>query len=469
MVSSTNRNAISDEYFTAAMQLRLGVRHGPDAPACPGCGSAAFHDNLTHAIGCKTLKRTVLLKRHDGIAQALVRICQQNDLPVFVEPRLSEDRRKPDLDIVLGQNRFLLDVVVVNPADPSHAERSAKNAKTELEYRERAKVRKYRDIAAAQNAVVVPFACSAFGGLGDEALKFVQRLRDHLRLTEAERSAVQAAETAEDMIAALLRDIATAIARANGRACVELATRLASQRGAAARRRQRVEGDGAASSDDSEDDDHGGPESNEAAPAAAGHAAQPSQPSQAPGAVQPATGSAARSTAHHGAQVSMSLAPPAAHGSAVGPHQRPDDAAENPLPEARDSVLPAPIPRANGSVGDAPSLGVVSGRKDDQGSRGDNGGLRQMDLQHIRPSVRSYTRMDCGGPSAPYTAIRNERDSDRQRRAASSVRRRAALFDLDPPPCVLGHPRREAVQDQAMLARQQRLLRARGNGNRVDR
>lgn len=445
MVASTDRNLISDEYFCAAVQLRLGVRHGPGAPTCPGCGSASYHDNITHPVGCKKLKRTVLLKRHDGIVHALVRICQQNDIPVFVEPRLAADRRKPDLDITLGQQRFLVDVVVVNPADASHAERSARNAKTELKYRENAKVNKYSDIAAEHKAVVVPFACSAFGGLGDAALGFVQRLRDHLRLSEAERQAVQAPESADEMVGALLRDIAVALARSNGRACVELATRLASQRGAGRRRRQRAEGDGdqPPSSEDSDDNDDDSDAAGDSK--TQGRSAAPVEPAAAAGqrSAPPAAGASERS---------------AASASRSGQSSRPETQvsmrSESPLLHVRTRGARKHDRAAAAHGRAAQAHGDDAAAAQDMGARVDPGGVRSMDAAVLPASPLSRLG------TAPYVAMRNASDNARQRRDASAFRRRAILLDLHPP-CDLGHPRREAVQEQARLARDQRLTRAR--------
>lgn len=467
MVASTDRNTISDDYFVAAVKLRLGVRHGPDAPTCPGCGSVAYHDTVTHAISCKKLKRTVLLKRHDGIAQALVRICQQNDIPVFVEPRLAADRRKPDLDIVLGQQRFLVDVVVVNPADATHAERSARNAKTELKYREAAKINKYRDIAQEHNAVVVPFACSAFGGLGDAALAFVQRLRDHLRLTEAERKAAQVGETAEEMAAGLLRDIAVAIARANGRACVELATRLASQRGAA-RRRQRDEGrDGAPSSSDesgSDDDSDSGAAVRDQAPPVAAVVPQPAQAPPGPQAAARSVQAPSRrdqQARHAAAEVRMQAAQPLALPCApvVNAPQQAIAAADQRQGSQAPSAGGVRAPTASQPATSAASRGAEPAGRRVVSEPADHGGVRAMEVAPAAASL-APTRLGREGPGAPYAAMSNAADNFRKRRDVSHSRRRAVLSDLDPP-CELGRPHLVAFEAQIRRARVERLTRAR--------
>jgi hypothetical protein len=281
------------------------------------------------------------------------------------------------------------------------------------------------------------------------------------------------------MVGALLRDIAVALARANGRACVELVTRLVSQRGAGRRRRQRQEGDRdqSPSSEDSGDDDSDAD--------AAEDSKERSPPSAAPAAaanhrpVPPAAGAAERSAAREassgqppslGRQVSMRSDPPLLHIRTAGAQRLDREAAER---EAAAKARATHPPNAHSPAhGQAPNNAAPSahGRSADRinadmGARGEQGGVMGMDAA-VLPAY-PLSRRGWEGPAAPFVAMRNAADNARQRRYESALRRRASLRDFHPP-CVLGHPRLDVAQEQSRLARNYRITRARSDVARDD-
>ncbi len=96
----------------------------------------------------------------------------------ILEPRglSEEDDRRPDIDVQLGDQRYLVDVTVRNPTCPSNLDKASKKSLAVAAAAEQQKANKYRDIADLQDATFVPFVLESYGGLGDAANKFLNDL-----------------------------------------------------------------------------------------------------------------------------------------------------------------------------------------------------------------------------------------------------------------------------------------------------
>jgi hypothetical protein len=221
MVPSTERQRLSDEQFSYAVQLRLGLPVLPHAPSvCPLCNTN-IAGNACHAIGCAMMRRTALTKRHDGIAKCLHAFFERHDLPSQLEPRVDGERLKPDVEVVINGSTFFLDVSLVSPVEATYVQRASEDAFAPLRSREQHKITKYSEVAREAGGVVVPFVLSSFGGYGEKASGFISTLRSALLAAFDPFSD----STAGDPVAQLLRDIAAATQRGNAAAVMEARNR----------------------------------------------------------------------------------------------------------------------------------------------------------------------------------------------------------------------------------------------------
>jgi hypothetical protein len=65
---------------------------------------------------------------------------------------------------------------VINPLNPGIRSKAAVEVRAAATDREEMKLKKYKDFAKENNVTVIPFAIETFGGFGNMALSFVERL-----------------------------------------------------------------------------------------------------------------------------------------------------------------------------------------------------------------------------------------------------------------------------------------------------
>jgi hypothetical protein len=126
------------------------------------------------------MRRSALLHRHDAVVRALHSFMLSQDWMCTVEPRVNYERKKPDLDISIGLDRFLLDVAIIEPCEISHASSAARDPHRCLITMEGTKIGKYAGMSADCRATFVPFVLNAFGGFGPAACRFLQQLRNYV-------------------------------------------------------------------------------------------------------------------------------------------------------------------------------------------------------------------------------------------------------------------------------------------------
>ena len=134
--------------------------------------------------------------------------------PRRLERPLDGSRRRPDLDIILGAQRFLVDVTVRHPAAASNAARGATAALAVAEHAQRKKTAHHTDVTRATRppAVFVPFVLETFGGFGLQASAFIKTVA---RATA--RLAYMWAPT--EIVHGLPAAVAITLQRANAKAC----------------------------------------------------------------------------------------------------------------------------------------------------------------------------------------------------------------------------------------------------------
>ena len=188
------------EAFVTAARLRLGLPPKeplPPGAECTGCRAIRGADSLVcdmhadqwHWLSCTTGAASLLITaRHDAVVCTVAEAVRQAGGFAHIEPRPSQrdaDQRRPDISVRLTPSPviFLLDVAIIHPLGHTNLRHS--NA---IQAKERQKKSKYDKLAAERSAVFVPFIATTFGGLGKEALKFIDMLSAYARHSSAAAS-----------------------------------------------------------------------------------------------------------------------------------------------------------------------------------------------------------------------------------------------------------------------------------------
>ena len=128
-----------------------------------------------HFHCCPKLRPRAITHRHNQLVQLLASLFRHAGALVQVEVKSSgEERLRPDLEIVLHDQRLLVDVSVVHPA--SDGKRSY-TALASARIVERRKAEKYKDFAAPRDARVLAFLLESYGAFGNDGMEVLKILR----------------------------------------------------------------------------------------------------------------------------------------------------------------------------------------------------------------------------------------------------------------------------------------------------
>ena len=151
--------------------------HLPDK--CYSCGKdGACARDPYHYLSCTTHKRREITLRHNAVVHAICTYTQLAGGFACKEPHdmSDEDGRRPDIQIVLPNQHYLVDVVISHPLCPTHV-RSAANKSLAAAYQaEIRKDNKYHRTAQIQHAEFVPFALETMGDIAPKALKLLRHI-----------------------------------------------------------------------------------------------------------------------------------------------------------------------------------------------------------------------------------------------------------------------------------------------------
>jgi hypothetical protein len=170
---------IKDANCLSMLNARLGLppyldSHGRTTPARCVCGRD-IDVNPQHFLDCQRLKRRSVLRRHNGVLEALQHLAKSTLQSARLEPTLVSDeheRDQPDM-VVIGVCRMsYVDVAIVDPGAPSHASGKPESV---IREKENEKVKRY-DAHNNELTSVVPFVLSAAGRFGTEALRFIETM-----------------------------------------------------------------------------------------------------------------------------------------------------------------------------------------------------------------------------------------------------------------------------------------------------
>jgi len=166
--------------FRFACRYRLGIQfNNIETNDCFLCHRKdAFAQDSWHHLSCtKRLGGSAITHRHHAIRNVLVNFAQQIGSVTQTEPQhcFSSTDERPDALFIFGGQRYLVDVSVVCPTNPSNVGHGQKMLGAAA-LREKHKNEKYKQQAAAIGAEFVPFVMEVTGAIGNEAAEFLNLL-----------------------------------------------------------------------------------------------------------------------------------------------------------------------------------------------------------------------------------------------------------------------------------------------------
>jgi hypothetical protein len=165
--------------WRTAVAMWLGLPHGMltveecqgKHAACQRSGKEWDHyQSCLRINGCS--KKT---RRHDGMVYNLAWCLRSGlNLDPKIEPKYLdvEGRKRPDIQVAVGNSEFLVDVAVLH----THGKGRQRWGTDALMDEEKAKRKHYQDMARGMHAEVIPFVVDASGVWGPSATKWVSQL-----------------------------------------------------------------------------------------------------------------------------------------------------------------------------------------------------------------------------------------------------------------------------------------------------
>jgi len=116
------------------------------------------HRALLLITSCNSIKRTSLTQRHDNIVHNFARHTQYAGglATVEVSHLSDQNKKRPDLQILLPGGHYLSDVKVVHATCPSHVAKYAGTQFAAARAGQKEKIKKYEDIAKTQSSTFYP-------------------------------------------------------------------------------------------------------------------------------------------------------------------------------------------------------------------------------------------------------------------------------------------------------------------------
>ena len=172
VVPSTEELQLTDVQYRLAARLNLGLQpmaEGALPSACPSCET---HNSLSaepwHFLTCKKENKGEIELRHNAVVDAIYRTVLAVGGEAMREPKSLEttDGRRPDLKLMIGLQKVLVDVVVSHPLTPAYIRMNACKVLGVAKMRQQAKHHKYDRTAARHHAQMLAFSVETCGGMG---------------------------------------------------------------------------------------------------------------------------------------------------------------------------------------------------------------------------------------------------------------------------------------------------------------
>ena len=166
--SSASDTRIENNLFVKAVQLRLGNPGESDS-------------DPAEALSNKRTAPKIKDLRHKFLAQNIAKWAERAGAErAETEPKdlWTHDHLRPDVDLILGDKRFLVDVAVIHPTCPSHIV-EARNALGGAAEMVHVKEEKYAQMAASIKATVLPAVMETFGAISEPLLELFKDIANY--------------------------------------------------------------------------------------------------------------------------------------------------------------------------------------------------------------------------------------------------------------------------------------------------
>lgn len=177
---------LSNEAFSTAVRLRLGISHTDDA--IKGCGCrlpsskpADKSFDPRHDLSCIKSKQSDVTYRHDLVKIALNKWLRRMNAASYMEWLYAEGTKlRADIWCTLPTGEdYTVDIAITSATCPSAVEkRSHRQPFAAASAVARSKRTKYRGYLAGSGAEFVPFVSEADGGMIDDAVNFVKQIAE---------------------------------------------------------------------------------------------------------------------------------------------------------------------------------------------------------------------------------------------------------------------------------------------------
>jgi hypothetical protein len=178
--------------------------------ACQKLRDAAgvYDDDPLHALSCPLQRRLAITQRHDGVVEGTATGLREGGTRVVVEQTGYDidSSRRPDIFAVIDKNATFIDVGIIQPSAKTYRGLSALEG---VRRYEKAKVKKYTQLAMDNDARIMPFIIETNGGYGENARHV---LNDISNMVHNQSLAFAPSEVVRDMMNAV------AVAVQNGNA-----------------------------------------------------------------------------------------------------------------------------------------------------------------------------------------------------------------------------------------------------------
>jgi hypothetical protein len=192
-----------------ALRHLLNLPFASVLPRLCQCAALLSAKPHSHLLTCKHQRGNGHIQRHDAVLKVIQTAINNAGGVAHVQvchlPEDPADKRRPDLECVLGAFNILADVAILHPVVKSHLEEHDLMTKMGTD-----KMRKYSDLfgPGLPHNEFVPLIFEAYGGFSDQARGFLYRVATFAALSDCSTSF-----TAEWMV----DRVATAIQRGNAR------------------------------------------------------------------------------------------------------------------------------------------------------------------------------------------------------------------------------------------------------------
>jgi hypothetical protein len=163
--------------YRIASRIRLGLQAHDDHTNECTCGSPNAALDKHHGLSCISVRRTFINMRHDMMKATVHTWCKRMGCSAIMEPQnlVAGQERADNLIATPMGDLFLCDCSIVQPACPSHIEKSQVRLGA-AEHAAAAKYEQYTRHAEECGARFVPLIAEVYGALHGETLSFIKRM-----------------------------------------------------------------------------------------------------------------------------------------------------------------------------------------------------------------------------------------------------------------------------------------------------